>query len=158
MNAKIVLTDKRAEVPKRAHDSDTGYDIKIIDVNRIVDDVIFFETGVKISPPKGHYFEIYPRSSISKTPFALANSVGVIDEHYRGEVIIAARVINNGTLPILDSKIQDRKNLAQYVINYKPKLFQLILREKLSVDFEQVNELDETERGSGGFGSTDNKK
>ena len=150
MKTKIKLIDDRAELPERAHSSDTGYDIKVIDIKKWNNDVVFFRTGIQLCPPEGHYFEIYPRSSISKEPIELANSVGIIDEHYRGEILIAVRILND------NSYIRIKK--ANYILEEKPRLFQLILRRKLSTEFEIVNELNETERGAGGFGSTDHKK
>ena len=86
LESKIKLIDDRAKIPSRAHESDTGYDLKMIDVEKIQGDTIFFKTGISVEPPSGFYFEVYPRSSISKLPLSLSNSVGIIDSDYRGEI------------------------------------------------------------------------
>lgn len=160
--------DQSAEIPRRAHPSDTGWDIKLIGVEKIEGDVIFFKTGLSIQPPSGHYFEVVPRSSISKLPLEMANSIGVIDEHYRGEVLIPVRVTHgemgtepknvlfpNGIVKMFGLRPNTMSSLADLVLQRKPHLFQLILRQRLDCDFLQVEELTETDRGSGGFGSTD---
>lgn len=168
MLAKVKLLDVRAELPKRANDTDTGYDIKFIGVDKIVGDVIFFKTGLSLQPPPGHYFEVVPRSSISKLPFEMANSVGVIDEHYRGELLVPVRVTHqsmgqnmknvtvlDGIVNVFGKKPSTMSAVASQVLENKPVMFQMILRKRLDCDFEVTDSLDETERGDGGFGSTD---
>lgn len=168
LTTQIKILDENAEVPTRAHESDTGYDLKFIGVHKIVGDVIFFKTGISIAPPEGFYFEIVPRSSISKLPLELANSVGVIDEHYRGEVLVALRITHSmmgqeqtnvsfpqGLVKLFGTRPPTMNAVAQQVLMNKPKLCQLILRKREDTEFKVVGELDETMRGSGGFGSTD---
>ena len=168
MKTRVKLLDDKAVLPRRAHESDTGYDLRLIGIDKIVGDVIFFKTGLAIQPPLGHYFEVVPRSSISKLPLELANSVGIIDEHYRGELIVAIRVTHQnmgqdhkntqfpgGLVKILDGRPNSMYAVAQVILSKKPVLFQLILRERLSCEFEEATDLTDTERGDGGFGSTD---
>jgi len=165
---KVKLLSDKAVIPARAHESDSGYDIAVISVDKIVGDVIFFKTGISIEPPEGHYYEIVPRSSISKLPLELANSVGIIDEHYRGEIIIPVRITHpdlgqekrgvsfpNGIVRIFGTRPSTMSAVASQVLLNKPVLFQMILRKRLSSKFEIVSELNETTRGDGGFGSTD---
>jgi dUTPase len=168
MQTKVVLLSKEAEIPKRAHPSDTGWDIKLIGVEKIEGDVIFFKTGVSVQPPEGHYFEVVPRSSISKLPVEMANSIGVIDEHYRGEILIPVRITHgdmgtepknisfpNGIVKMFGTRPTTMSSAADLILQKKPYLFQLILRQRLDCDFVRVESLSETARGSGGFGSTD---
>jgi dUTPase len=168
MQTRVKVLDTRAALPERAHETDTGYDIKLIDIDKIVGDVIFFKTGLSVQPPSGHYFDIVPRSSISKLPLELANSIGIVDEHYRGELIVAVRVTHQnmgqehkntqfpgGIVKIFDGRPNSMYAVAQAILNKKPVLFQIILKERLSCEFIEVSELTETERGDGGFGSTD---
>lgn len=163
--------DQSAEIPRRAHPSDTGWDVKIIGVEKIEGDVIFFKTGIAIQPPPGHYFEVVPRSSISKLPLEMANSVGIIDEHYRGEILIPVRVTHgdmgtepknvlfpNGIVKMLGLRPNTMSSVADLVVQKKPNLFQLILRQRLDCDFIAVESLTETDRGAGGFGSTDSSR
>ncbi len=165
---KIKFLDERAETPKRSHESDTGYDLKFIGIDTIKGDTIFFRTGLAVQPPPGFYFEIVPRSSISKLPLQMANSVAVIDEHYRGEILVPIRVLHtsqgqdvgrarfpNGLVKIFDTKPQSLYDVAEQILRRKPRLVQMILRERLDAEFERALELGETVRGDGGFGSTD---
>ncbi len=167
---KIKLLDDRAQIPSKAHKTDTGYDLKMIDVEKIDGDTIFFKTGISLEPPSGYYFEIYPRSSISKLPLSLANSVGIIDNSYRGELLVPVRIHHanvgfktkrenypQGLVEIWESRPQSMLSLARLILLKKPVMFQLVLRKKFNCDFLLEEELEETERGDGGFGSTDEK-
>ena len=164
---KINLLDPRAEVPSRSHETDSGYDLKFVGVSHIIKDVIYFKTGISVQPTKGYYFEVVPRSSISKLPLSMANSIGIIDESYTGEILIPVRVIHpnvtqdfeyssypSGIVKIFGGNPQTMRALADTVIQNQPKLFQMILRKRNDCTFE-VSELAETDRANGGFGSTD---
>ncbi len=170
-NIKVKKLDERAKMPEKAHSTDTGYDIEFIDVEKIVGDVIYFKTGLSVEPPKGYYFEVYPRSSVSKLPLSMANSVGIIDNGYRGEILVPVRVHHqycgyetkrnsfaNGLVSIFGSKPQTMLSLAKLILYKKPKLFQLVLRKKFNCIFNLEEDLVETNRGEGGFGSTDLKE
>lgn len=159
------------EMPRKDNIFDTGYDIKLIGIEKFVGDVVFFKTGLKLAPTKGYYLEIVPRSSISKLPLSLANSVAIIDNEYRGEVLIPIRfhhafqgevksgdsAIPAGLVTLFEKKHTTLRAAAQTLIKEKPYLCQFIMRKRLNVDFE-LGELDDTIRGEGGFGSTDEKK
>lgn len=165
---KVMFLDDRAVMPKRSHESDTGYDLTFIGIETIKGDTIYFKTGIAVQPPAGFYFEVVPRSSISKLPLQMANSVGVIDEHYRGEILVPIRITHagmgqdvgrtrypNGLVKIFDTKPQSLYDVAEQILRKKPRLVQMILRKRLDTDFERAIELTETKRGDGGFGSTD---
>jgi len=167
LKTKVKLLDEAAVLPARAHESDTGYDLTFIGVHKISGDVVFFKTGLSLEPPTGYYFEVVPRSSISKLPLSMANSVGVIDEHYRGEVLVPVRVHHKyegfnspsdsyagGLVNIFGSRPQTITAVANLILKEKPKMFQAILRKRNNCDFV-VEEVSDTERGDGGFGSTD---
>lgn len=165
--AKIKKIDEKAVIPTRAHASDSGYDLTLIGIDKIKGDTIFFKTGLQVKPPAGHYFEVYPRSSISQLPLMLANSVGIIDSSYRGELIVAIRVLHgemgtsserdtypSGMINALDARPASMTEVANLILGKKPKIAQMILRKRIETSFEEVQELDTTERGEGGFGST----
>ena len=103
---------------------------------------VMIGTGLAIKPPAGHYGAIYARSGMAtKKGLRPANCVGICDEDYRGEYIVA---LHNDTEGI--ELIQPGDRIAQLIfVPYQ----QFVLRE--------VDELDETERGAGGFGSTGTK-
>ena len=92
----------------------------------------------------GHLFEeptsfmLVPRSSIFRTPLRQANNIGIIDSGYRGHIMV----------PV------DNRSNEDYIIKPKQRLFQLVHPTLKPISIEVVEELDETERGSGGFGST----
>jgi len=169
VSVRYKLLSEKATPPSKGHESDSGWDLNVIGVEKIEGDVIFFKTGVSVQPPSGYYFELFPRSSISNLPISLANSVGVIDESYTGEVLVAARVHHhdmgddvkrksypNGIVSLFGLKPQTIATLAELIISKKPKIAQLILKKRLECDFIE-SDLDNTDRGSGGFGSTDSK-
>lgn len=96
-------------------------------------------TGLSIAVPEGYFGAIFARSGLAtKQGLRPANCVGVCDSDYRGEYIIA--VHNDGDIP--------------QTINPGDRIAQLVVLPYLALDFEEVNELDTTERGAGGFGST----
>lgn len=100
--------------------------------------------GVSIEPPEGYDVRLYPRSSISKTGWILANSVGIGDEDYRGEY----RAIFYDVSNFYDY----RKDLFPYEVG--DRCIQMEFKKKDEVEIEIVDELSETKRGEGGFGST----
>lgn len=108
-------------------------------------------------------YYLYPRSSIAKTPLILANSVGIIDAGYRGNLIAAVKYVptfeiisNILSLNGSDDEGHDAHdaNLPTYTIEKGTRLFQICSPNLQPFNFELVNKLTETERGSGGFGST----
>ena len=170
VKVKFKKLDDKATVPERAHTTDTGYDLKFTGIHKINGDVIYFRTGISLQPSYGYYFEVVPRSSISKLPLSMANSVGVIDQHYTGEIFVPVRVHHSqpgvevknkrfpgGLIEMLDGKPPSMQAVAELILAKKPSLFQLILRKKYNCEFLE-EELQETDRGSGGFGSTDEKE
>ena len=97
------------------------------------------DMGATMAPPEGYFVGVYARSGLSsKEGLRPSNCVGVCDEDYRGEYIVA---MHN------DSQV-DR------IIRHGDRIAQIILQKRYDMDFEEVDELDETERGTGGFGST----
>jgi dUTP pyrophosphatase len=141
-SSKILFkkTDNRAVIPKKAYDTDTGFDLVAIDVfKRFENGVIMLETGIAVKPPTGYYTEILPRSSIIKTGFILANSVGVIDSSFRNSLKIAI-------IPVYENAVFNFEDIKNK--------FQLVIRKIEDFEVEEVDDLDITERGMGGFGST----
>jgi dUTP pyrophosphatase len=167
---KIKRLSDKAVMPTRANNTDSGWDLTIISVEKIVGDTVMFKTGLAIQPPDGYYFEIHLRSSCSSLPIMLANSVGVCDETYRGEFIVAIRVLHpssggaesresypSGIVRMLDARPTSLHEVANLLLAKKPKIAQLILRKRIDTTLEEVVSLDETPRGTGGFGSSDRK-
>tara|TARA_Y100000389_G_scaffold203882_2_gene253928 strand:- start:1883 stop:2365 length:483 start_codon:yes stop_codon:yes gene_type:complete len=136
---KVVKNNINAVIPSRANSTDIGLDLVAIKEYKTLDNgVILYDTGISVSAPNGYYLEILPRSSLSKTGWMLANSVGVIDPSYRGNLLIALAKGSNQPEPISLPFCK----------------CQLVLRRALYSEVEEVSSLSETERGTGGFGST----
>ena len=136
----VVLLNKNSKIPKKAHYDDVGYDLEAIQLEKVYENGChLFNTGIIVKPPKGYYLEIIPRSSIIKHGWVLANNTGIIDPSYRGELKIALQKIN--------------ENATELKTPFT--LCQLVLRKLYESSILQVENLDETVRGEGGFGSTD---
>ena len=129
-------------IPKRGHETDVGIDLTVMDVDQKSTNIFFFDTGISIQLSKGYYAEIIPRSSIIKTDFFLANSIGIIDPDYRGHIFMPFRYIGNSN-----------SNEAAKKMIHK-RIGQLIIRKLESCRIKIVDSLEETDRGENGFGST----
>lgn len=140
---KLKRLDKRAKVPTRATSGSAGYDISALldsPVTIAPGEVRMIPTGLAIELEDNSVVAlIYPRSSLaSKHGITLANCVGVIDSDYRGELRMP--VINLSNEP--------------YTISLGERISQLVLTPVLIPDIEEVEELSDSVRGTGGFGST----
>jgi len=143
MSINVVKRSGDAIIPSRAHPTDIGLDLVALRVHKIINpDVIMYDTGLAATAPRGYYLEILPRSSISKTGWMLANSVGVLDPDYIGNLyIVMVRVVSAAEeLPLPFSRCQ------------------LVLRKAEYATVREVEEDDllshPSERGVGGFGSS----
>ena len=96
-------------------------------------------TGISIAIPKDVEIQIRPRSGLAaKSNISVLNAPGTIDSDYRGEIKVI--LFNHSS--------------KEFIVNNKDRIAQMILMPVLKVDFEEVDNLPETVRGSGGFGST----
>ena len=138
----IKKLDEKAIIPTYGTIDSAGADLyalldKELTINPGESKII--STGLSMAIPKGYVGLIYARSSLgTKKGLAPANKVGVIDADYRGEIKI---VLYNQSKEI--QKIQPEERIAQ-----------IIITPYMQVNFVEVDELDETKRGTGGFGST----
>lgn len=86
----IVLVSPYAVVPRKAHETDSCYDLSLIGIKeRLGNDITVFHTGIKMIIPDGYHVKIHPRSSLHKYGYTLANCTGIIDQDYRGEILVA---------------------------------------------------------------------
>jgi len=121
------------------HEGDAGLDLFIIDKMTIkpgLSGLIKLQIACENIDNKPYL--LLPRSSISKTNLRLSNSIGLIDAGYRGEIMAAV----------------DNIKSEEYTIEPGQRLFQLVAFDGSPISFELVDELSETSRGAGGFGST----
>ena len=127
-----------AVMPTYSKEGDAGMDLTSVSVEH-TEDYISYKTGLSFEIPSGYVGLIFPRSSNSKKDLLLTNSVGVIDSGYRGEIQATFKKTNG--LDSIKYNVGDRG--AQIIIMPYPKIY-----------MTEVPELSDTERGSGGFGST----
>ena len=121
------------------HKGDAGLDLYVLeDITFLPGDTKKIKLGIICEPEDGKAYYLFPRSSISKTPLRMANSIGLIDGGYRGEIMA---VVDN---------IKDEA----YTLEPGQRLFQLVGMDGSPIHFKLVDELSETTRGEGGFGST----
>ena len=125
--------------PFRADEGSAGFDLYAVDIEE-KNEILTVHTGIAVEIPYGYAGFLFPRSSIYKTGLSLANSVGVIDSSYRGEIMCKFRIIN--------------KDSPMYKIG--ERCCQLIILPVPNVDYVETDELTETSRGVGGFGSSGN--
>ena len=137
MKIKFKKLNDRAEIPFYANEGDAGMDLVATTVTRLSS---FYEYGTDISMqvPKGYVGLLFPRSSISNTDHYLRNSVGVIDSGYRGEIKIR----------------MSTPELGKKEYNIGDKIAQLVIIKLPWVDIEEVQNLEDSDRGEGGFGSS----
>ncbi len=133
-----VSLEEGAIAPFKKRISDSGWDLHLVKLIKKEGNLYFFDTGVRVAPPPGFYFDLVPRSSIYKSGFVLANSVGIIDMTYRGTIKVP--------LIKVDSSKPDPELPWRAV--------QLIPRRFFPLEVELSTSLDRTIRGEGGFGST----
>lgn len=150
MKVKIKKLVENAVIPSYSKEGDAGMDLTAIDY-KFEDGNDVYSTGLSIEIPKGYVGLIFPRSSNSKTDQYLTNHVGVIDSGYRGEILLKFR---NLTTYINPKIINNFKPL--YIYKTGDRIAQLIIIPYPQIEFEEVQELSETERGTGGYGSTGN--
>lgn len=138
MNIKIKKLHEKAVIPSYAKEGDAGLDLTCISEEWNSDNsMVTYDTGIAIEIPIGYVGLLFPRSSVSKTSLILTNSVGVIDSGYRGSIMFKYRYPEEGMVYDIGDRV------GQLLILPYPK-----------VEFEEVEELSDTNRGDGGFGSS----
>ena len=138
MKVKIKRLDKSAVIPKYAKEGDAGLDLTATAYKVNEKGQYIYTSDLALEIPDGYVGLLFPRSSICKKDLEMTNSVGVIDSNYRGPI----KSVFNPTCE--DPEIYELgERFAQLIIIPYPK-----------IEFEEVEELSETNRGSGGYGST----
>jgi len=139
LKVKIKKLDPNAIIPSYSKDGDAGMDLTI---TRIIENTSFnvsYGFGIAMEIPKGYVGLIFPRSSVRNQELILSNCVGVIDSGYRGEIQATFKKTNG--LDSMKYKVGERG--AQIMILPYPQ-----------VEFVESDDLSNTQRGDGGFGST----
>ena len=142
MKVKIKKLHPDAVIPSYAKSGDAGMDLTATKLDFSDVDNLTYHTGLAVEIPEGYVGLLFPRSSVYKTGQQLTNSVGVIDSGYRGEIMLK-----------YTRDVNETKKQA-----YKPgdRVGQIIILPYPQVQFQEVDELSLTDRGTGGYGSTGN--
>ena len=139
LKVKVKRLCEEAVLPSRAHESDAGFDLVAVSVDEDRKrGIVTYGTGIAVEIPEGHVGLLFPRSSVYRHQLQLSNGVGVIDAGYRGEVMLKYRIV--------------QPHISRYGIG--DRVGQLVVLELPKVSIEEVGELDVSDRGDGGFGST----
>ena len=121
------------------HAGDAGLDLFVLEDQTLeAGETRAIHFGIQCEPADGRAYLLMPRSSISRTPLRMANSIGLIDGGYRGEIIAVCDNIKG----------------APYTVHQGDRLFQLVALDGSPIEYELRDELSATTRGGGGFGST----
>ena len=142
MQLKIKKLNDRAVLPRYATEGSAGMDlVALLDEPLRLSPMerALIPTGLGVAIPKGYVGLLFPRSSVGvKMGVGKPNSVGVIDSDYRGEILVSAINYTDGDVEISDGM----------------RVSQMVIVPVMQAEVVEVGELDETERGEGGFGST----
>lgn len=174
MKLKIKKLHEDAVIPSYAKDGDACFDLTCVSMEER-NEFIQYNTGLAFEIPDGYVGLIYPRSSVTKKDLMLKNSVGIIDSGYRGEVSFRFNVANRSIVEELSEEqindyldnegIIDKKERQFYIdrgmklqkanmYEVGERVGQMMILPIPRVDFEEVDELSDTDRGDGGYGST----
>ena len=141
MNIKIKRLHPDATIPSYAKAGDACVDLKAVSVTENTEyDYIEYGLGISVEIPNGYVGLIFPRSSVTNHYLMLKNAVGVVDSGYRGE--LKARF--QSMFPGMNENV--------YVVG--DRVCQLMILPVPVIEFEEVGELAESERGIGGYGSS----
>jgi dUTP pyrophosphatase len=141
-------TSNPALAPYKLYDNDAGFDLRANkEYHLYVKERVLVNTGVSVKIPKGYVGLLFPRSSLSKKGIVMANSVGVIDSDYRGEIMASLMFVRTSN---------DHLTMAYQIIEEEERIVQLVIIPivlAVAKEYTGTN-WNDTIRGEGGFGST----
>lgn len=149
MELKIKKLSDKAIMPIRAHNSDAGLDLTTTSITSEINEcgqfILVYHSDIAVEIPDGYVGLLFPRSSIAKKSIQFTNAVGVIDSGYRGEIMAKVRNTSGDSIP------------AVYKVG--EKFAQLVIVPYVSdITISEVSELQESDRGTSGYGSSDTKE
>lgn len=139
IDVKIRKVHPDAVTPFRAHATDAGMDVIAISME-MTEDYVEYDTGLQFQLPEGYAILIFPRSSNSKKDLLLCNSVGILDAGYTGNLKLRFKLTTEG--------------YTEKIYNPGDKVGQIMIIPYPEINFIETEVFNETERGDGGFGST----
>jgi dUTP pyrophosphatase len=152
MKVRIKKINPLAQIPTYAKDGDAGMDVIATSIISDTPTQITYGLGIALEIPNGFVGLVFPRSSIRKTGLQLSNSVGVIDSGYRGELQATFNKLFGGEAMYDEMKVKEIQPNDFYKVG--DRVAQIMIIPHPPIEFDVVDELSDTERGDGGFGST----
>ena len=152
MEVKIKKLNPNAVIPTYAKPGDGGMDLVATSIISDTPEQITYGMGIALEIPEGFVGLIFPRSSVRKTGLDLSNAVGVCDSGYRGELQATFNKVFGG-----DRFYDETKNTEDTSNNFYKvgdRIAQIMIIPYPPIEFKEVDELSNSERGEGGFGST----
>jgi dUTP pyrophosphatase len=140
-----------AKTPVKTYDVDAGFDM-FAATKTETNDYVEYKTGIAFEIPEGYVGLVFPRSSVTKKDLILKNCVGVIDASYRGEVQFRFHGVK--TIHFSAGTNLSYNSYGSNVYEIGDRIGQVVFVEIPKITLEEADELTETERGDGGFGST----
>lgn len=144
VNVKVFREHESVKLPTYAKSGDACMDVYVDSVEIKPDGRVYYHTGLHFKLPEDYEMEIRPRSSNTKTIAVMQNAPGTLDEGYTGELMIVHRNLENPKVAVPQYTVGDR-------------CAQILVRRRERIVWDEVytlNDLGNTERGSGGFGSS----
>ncbi len=148
MDVRIKRLHSKAVIPQYAREGDAGLDLTAVSRSFDEHGNVVYGTGLAFEIPRGYYGQIQPRSSLTKRDLQMLNTPGVIDSGYRGEVLVKFR-------PVARFDQTEGFCFGTRLYNVGDRIAQMIILPYPHIDFVEVDELSETERGNEGYGSSD---
>jgi dUTP pyrophosphatase len=152
MEVKIKKLNPNAVIPTYAKNGDAGMDLVATSIISDTPEQITYGIGLGLEIPEGFVGLVFPRSSIRKTGLQLSNSVGVIDSGYRGELQATFNKVFGSERMYDEIKVKEIQSNEYYKVG--DRIAQIMIIPYPPIEFVEVEELSNTERGEGGFGST----
>lgn len=153
MKIKIKRLTENAVLPVKAHASDAGFDLTATSCAIDENGAMVYGTGIAVEIPDGYVGLVFPRSSIAKKDIVLSNCVGVIDSGYRGEIMAKFKPSNFFNYYEDCGRIVERPHDGN-IYGIGERIAQLIIMPIPEIEFEEVEDLSDSERGIGGYGSS----
>lgn len=154
MKVKIKKLYEDSILPTKAHATDAGYDLYAHSKSYDEDGNVVYGSGVAMEIPQGYVGLVFPRSSNAKKDLILSNSVGVIDSGFRGEISFKFKAsIHASRNNVLNEEVCAFVNKPT-TYNISDRIGQIIIMPYPEIEFVEVKELSDSDRGDGGYGSS----
>lgn len=143
MEIKFKKLSETAVMPKRAHATDAGIDLTVSRITQEINEcgqlIIVYHSDIAVEIPEGYVGLLFARSSIANKSIVPTNCVGVIDAGYRGDIM---------------SKMRSTTDVVPAIYKTGERFAQLVIMPLLNYDIVEAEELADSDRGEGGYGST----